>query len=442
MPLYGMHAGVYKKRKPENSDFYKIVFHYYEEYEKVYPERFEKEYGYLRKRVIEVIYKFLDCGILEHGMARVYCKKCGHDYFIAFSCKTRFLCPSCTQKRKLVWTDWVNNKVLRNTDHRHWIFTIPRVLRKLFYKDRSLLAQLANCAKETLFEMFKAVYPDNGYKPGIILSIQTAGDLMTWHPHIHCLVSDGSFDKQENFHPIPAMDSKKAMIIFREKVFNRLKENNRISDLLISKMRQWNHSGFSVYNEVKVEENHSDQLEKIAQYIVHPTFFADKIKYNQDTGSVIYKSRMHLGKKRNFEVLDAIEFLHRVCLHIPDPYESLIRYYGFYSNAARGRRKKLGLEKDNSENIKFEMIDDSPSKRACRKSWSQLIFKIYEVDPLKCTFCGSEMTIISFIQDHQEIKKILKFLDLWPIQYPQPPPRASPIHTKLLSKLAASKNLN
>lgn len=442
-----MPGGAYKRREPEKSDFYRVVFHYHGEYEKVYPERFEKEYGYLRKRVVEVIYKFLDCGILEHGMARVYCKECGHDFFIAFSCKTRFMCPSCTQKRKLIWTDWVSNQVLKNIAHRHWVFTVPRVLRKLFYKDRSLLAKLAICAKETLFEMFRAIYSGKGYMPGVILSIQTAGDLMTWHPHIHCLVSDGDFDKQGHFHPIPEMDSKKAVIIFREKVFNMLKENNRISELLISKMRQWNHSGFSVYNEVKVEEekvaeNRSEELEKLAQYIVHPTFFANKIKYNEDTGSVIYKSRMHLGKKRNFEVLDAIEFLHRVCLHIPDPYESLIRYYGFYSNAARGKRKKLGLEKEEAPNIDVKVIDDSPSEKSCRKSWSQLIYKIYEVDPLKCPQCGSEMKIIAFIRDYQEIKKILKCLGLWPIQYPQPPPEKHHLYTDVLSKLAASKHLN
>jgi len=155
---------------------------------------------------------------------------------------------------------------------------------------------------------------------------------MTWQPHCHCLVSDGIFDKEGHFHPIPEMDSKKAMIIFRENVFQMLKENSRISELLISKMRQWNHSGFSVYNKVVVEENHSEELESLAQYIVHPTFFADKIRYNEDTGTVIYKSRMHLGMKRNFEVLNAIEFLHRVCLHILNPYESLIWYYGFYAN--------------------------------------------------------------------------------------------------------------
>jgi len=30
----------------------------------------------------------------------------------------------------------VLDKVLRNVPHRQWVFTIPRVLRKLFYKDR------------------------------------------------------------------------------------------------------------------------------------------------------------------------------------------------------------------------------------------------------------------------------------------------------------------
>lgn len=56
------------------------------------------------------------------------------------------------------------------------------------------------------------------------------------------------------------------------------------------------------------------------------------------------KSELHQGKKRNFEIMDAIEFLHRVCLHIPEHYEALIRYYGYYANIARGKRKKLGLE--------------------------------------------------------------------------------------------------
>ncbi len=82
-------AGVYKRREPEKSTLYKIVFNYYESYEEIYPERYEKEYGYFRTEVKESIKKYLDCGILEHGMARIYCKEYGNDYFVAFSCKTR-----------------------------------------------------------------------------------------------------------------------------------------------------------------------------------------------------------------------------------------------------------------------------------------------------------------------------------------------------------------
>jgi len=33
------------------------------------------------------IYAFLDCGIPESGVARAFCDGCGHDYFVAFSCR-------------------------------------------------------------------------------------------------------------------------------------------------------------------------------------------------------------------------------------------------------------------------------------------------------------------------------------------------------------------
>ena len=45
-------------------------------------------------------------------------------------------------------------------------------------------------------------------------------------------------------------------------------------------------------------------------------------------------------------------------------------------------------------------------------------------------------------QDRDEIIKILKYLALWPIEYPQPPPRASPMYMELLSKLAASRHFH
>ena len=50
-----------------------------------------------------------------------------------------------------------------------------------------------------------------------------------------------------------------------------------------------------------------------------------------------------------------------------------LRRTGLFSNATRGKRKKLGLEEENTENIEIEIVDDAPTKRACRESWAQLI---------------------------------------------------------------------
>ena len=44
---------------------------------------------------------------------------------------------------------------------------------------------------------------------------------------------------------------------------------------------------------------------------------------------------------------------------------------------------------------------------------ARLLKKIYEVDPLRCPHCGSEMHIIAWIEQSEVIRKILRHLDLW-----------------------------
>ena len=46
-------------------------------------------------------------------------------------------------------------------------------------------------------------------------------------------------------------------------------------------------------------------------------------------------------------------------------------------------------------------------------NWARLMQKIYEVDPLTCPKCSGVMRVISFIEDEEVIKKILKHLGLW-----------------------------
>ncbi|HDP94876.1 MAG TPA: hypothetical protein ENN40_05900 [Candidatus Aminicenantes bacterium] len=94
-----MRRGVYNRRSPEKTDLYQITYRYFEEYEKVYTERYENEYGTFRKVIRSTIRRYLDCGILEHGFARVRCAACGFDFFVAFSCKSRLSWTTCRTAR-------------------------------------------------------------------------------------------------------------------------------------------------------------------------------------------------------------------------------------------------------------------------------------------------------------------------------------------------------
>ena len=51
----------------------------------------------------------------------------------------------------------------------------------------------------------------------------------------------------------------------------------------------------------------------------------------------------HAGLKRNFQVMPGAEWLALLCKRIPDRYEHLVRYVGWYSNRTRGERAKKAL---------------------------------------------------------------------------------------------------
>ena len=108
-----------------------------------------------------------------------------------------------------------------------------------------------------------------------------------------------------------------------------------------------------------------------------------------------------------------------MCSHVPNKGEQMVRYYGYYSNVSRGRRKK-----ENQDALIPSILEPDEDSRAYRKNCARLIRKIYEVDPLTCPQCQGQMRIISFIEDQKVIQKILKHLGLWLVK-PKVPPRAN-----------------
>jgi len=101
------------------------------------------------------------------------------------------------------------------------------------------------------------------------------------------------------------------------------------------------------------------------------------------------------------------------------PLKAGVRYYGYYSNVSRGKRKR-----QNRDEWIPCILEPEGSSKEYRKNWSRLIQKIYEVDPLTCPKCQGRMKIISFIEDEEVIKKILKHLGLWEVKA-RPPPKVT-----------------
>ena len=129
----------------------------------------------------------------------------------------------------------------------------------------------------------------------------------------------------------------------------------------------------------------------------------------QNTGMVIYRSHMHNSLKRNYQLMPGAQWLEMLCRHIPDRFEHLVRYVGWYSTRCRGERARIARSV-----LAPQTAEGGEQIAACaRSAWTRLIHKVYEVDPLVCAKCGAPMHVIALIDDAAVIRRILEHLGCW-----------------------------
>ena len=391
---------------------YRVLFYNFERFLEQYEHRFEKEYGYLRPIVQEVVEKYLNCGNPKNGFARIKCKDCGTERLLMFSCKTRGFCPSCHSKRREEWAEWMREDLILDTPHRQVVFTIPKMLRVFFKYNRSLLSGLCLCGKKTLVKYFKAV-AGREITPGIVAVIQSFGSRINLHSHLHFLVSEGGSDLEGCFHSVCRFNDDLLREIFTREVFSLLLRKQLINLTLVQKILCWRHTGFHVHSKVRAESK--KEAERVGKYMIRPILSLSKLSFDETQGYVIYQYGKH---STELERMDYLEFIARVTSHIPDKGQVIIRYYGLYSNAHRGKIRKR--EVDPPHGLVIE--DETTFKPSA--GWAEMIKKVYEIDPLICPKCGGTMRIVSFIEDYKVIDKIIKHLNLTFKAVRPPPPQA------------------
>ncbi len=167
---------------------------------------------------------------------------------------------------------------------------------------------------------------------------------------------------------------------------------------LVRKILRWRHTGFNVHSKVRTQTK--SEAERIGMYMIRPVLSLKRLSFDENEGKVRYQHSRHNSQE---ELMDYLEFIARVTSHIPDKGQVMVRYYGLYSNAHRGKMWKAGADPSHPPVIEGDPI----YKGWGRLGWVGMIRKVYEVDLLLCPSCGGRIRILPFIEEPKTIDRII-----------------------------------
>lgn len=124
--------------------------------------------------------------------------------------------------------------------------------------------------------------------------------------------------------------------LFRHKVLRMLLGKGRITPETIRIMDRWRHSGFNVFCGARIVPREKRSPERLAAYLIRSSFSQERMEYLPDQARVRYRCKDTKEQKS----YDAQEWLAAMGTHVPARGQKSVRYYGFLSNAARGKRGK------------------------------------------------------------------------------------------------------
>ncbi|TRZ75934.1 MAG: transposase [Deltaproteobacteria bacterium] len=316
-------VAVYRRRNPQATDYYRCVENYFETFVQIYDDHFSRQYGFWRPYVERVIYRYLDCGDLHNRFARVKCGDCGHEYLLAFSCKRRHFCPSCHQKRVVEFGEWLCMDVLKRVPHRHFVFSIPKILRRYFLYDRKLLADLSRSAWEPLKVFLQEAVPENDPLPGAVIAMQTFGDFLGFNPHTHILVTDGCFYGSKGmFRVATPLELKKLEAIFQHKILRMLLFKRKISEEMIRMLSTWRHSDFHVFCGNRISTKDYAAIKNQVRKIKRASFSWKRMQKLRHVGKVVYSVKDEKSSKVSLPWNGSPPYV-----HIENKDKLMVRYF-------------------------------------------------------------------------------------------------------------------
>ena len=339
--------------------------------------------------------KFLRCGVLAHGFARVRCGDCAFERLVPFSCKGRAICPSCGGRRMAERAAHLVDHVLpADVPVRQWVLSVPHRLRYRLAYDHRLCRTVLYVFVRALRSAYRRQarrYGLAGGETGMVTSVQRFGGAVNVHLHFHTLVLDGVFVREPDgtlrFHPTapPTDDDVRRVVARVRRRLERLglagatigdedadplaEESAALASLSRAAIlgraalgqragrgpervgadpdAPWverhvplhaHDGGFDLHAAVHIEAGDRERLERLCQYLCRPPLGQGRLKRLRD-GRIGVSLQRPWADGTTHLVFTPIELLQRLVPLVPRPRINLLLYHGVLAPNAPWRRE-------------------------------------------------------------------------------------------------------
>ena len=146
-------VATYESRNPSRTILYQVIAQHLETF--LASLDADPDARGLPAYVQREFYDYLRCGILAHGFLRLGCDSCKKEVLLAFNCKRRGFCPSCSGRRMAQTAAHLVERVMPWVAVRQWVVSVPVPLRYWMASSRDLTAQVHRIGRNTIAQSIK-----------------------------------------------------------------------------------------------------------------------------------------------------------------------------------------------------------------------------------------------------------------------------------------------
>lgn len=365
------------------------------------------------------------------------------------------------------------DRVLPRTPFRQWVVTLPWELARAVAYDSRLASGVFGLFADELARWYTTCAREEGIvspQAGCVLEIQRFADGARLYPHAHVLSPEGVFHETEDgrvrFHRVrPPRDEDLEAILSRlEDRVRRLLERRAKADdgepqddgcqllLQCASVAPRDHvviaspsppgrpgkrkrqparrkhlcvrteAGFELHAAVHLPATDRAGLERLCRYIARPPVSEERLVKRPDGRIEFQLKRVWKGGVRAL-IFDPVELIARLAALIPLPRAKMRRFYGVFASSHPWRARVVPRPPDPDKAER----PVAPARPA-RMSWADLLKRVWNIDGLRCPFCGGRLHIVTAIHNPDAITAIIAAVHLASARQAMapPPPRGPP----------------